>query len=215
MKKNNSLTSLLLTLGVYAGPVYILVALLQVFIRPGYDFTRHDVSLFSNGELGWIQISNFIITGLMTIAAAVGIKRTIKSGIGNVWGTQLLGLYGVGLIGAGIFVADPMNGFPPELASATTISTNGLMHFVSGSIGFIGLIAACFVFARRFNALKEKNWSLFSLATGIIFFASFFGIASGSQPGNPLLQFVTIGFWIGVMLGWTWISALCLKLLKQ
>jgi len=33
--------------------------------------------VLANGEYGWIQTANFAITGLMVIAAAVGIKRLL------------------------------------------------------------------------------------------------------------------------------------------
>lgn len=209
-KTISSGTNFLLTCGIIAGPFYVLVAVLQMFIREGFDPTRHDWSLLSNGELGWIQIANFIITGLLTISCAVGLRRTL-TGIGSTWGPLLVGLYGVGLIAAGIFVADPMNGFPVGSPAATTISTNALLHMISGSVGFIGLIGACFVFAKRFAKQKETAWSRFSIITGILFFAAFFGVASGSQPGSPLLVPVTLAFTAAVLLGWTWVALLAKK----
>jgi hypothetical protein len=50
-------------------------------------------------------------------------------------------LYGLGLIGAGFFRADPALGFPPGLPADAygTISWHGMMHFVVGAIGFFGL----------------------------------------------------------------------------
>jgi hypothetical membrane protein len=62
------LTRALLACGIVAGPLYIVLGLIQILIRPGYDITRHDLSLMSNGDLGWIQIANFLVTGLLTIA---------------------------------------------------------------------------------------------------------------------------------------------------
>jgi hypothetical protein len=204
----------LLTLGALAGPLYLFVSAAQIALRKGFDPTRHSWSLLSNGDLGWIHIVNFILTGLLTLLGAIGVKMVLNEGIGKTWAPLLLGLYGVSLIGAGIFVADPVNGFPPGTAATSIITTNGLLHLISGSIGFLGLIAACFIFARRFRRLKEKTWSTFSLLTGIIFFAAFFGIASGSQPGNPLLVTVTLAFTAAVILAWTWFTLLCLKLMK-
>jgi hypothetical membrane protein len=136
LKLDNS-TRLLLKAGVIAGPVYVLVGLIHALIRPGFDLTRHDLSLLSNGDLGWIQITNFLVSGGLTIASAIGMKRVLHEGKGKTWGPLFVGLYGVGLIGAGIFSADPMNGFPVGAPVTNTISFSGLMHFVTGSIGFI------------------------------------------------------------------------------
>jgi hypothetical protein len=127
----------------------------------------------------------------------------------------LVGLYGLGLIGAGVFVADPALGFPPGTpADANTISWHGIMHFVSGGIGFLGLIAACLVFAYRFATLKQLGWAAYSLVTGVLFFAAFFGIATGSQQQGSMLTFVILAFSVAVVLGWAWISAMAARLMS-
>lgn len=210
------LTRAMLYAGVIAGPIYIVVGALQILFRPGFDLRRHDLSLLSNGDLGWIQITNFLLTGVLVILAAVGIRRVLSHTQPSKWGPILLAIYGIGLIGAAIFVADPALGFPPGTPSdAHTISTSGLLHFVSGGIGFLGLIAACFVFARRFATLGQARWVIYSIATGVLFFAAFFGIAAGSNGPSNLVTFVILSFTVAVLLAWTWISLLSLHLLKE
>lgn len=214
--KNSSTTQVLLTAGMLAGPIYIGLALLQMLIRPGFDPTRHDWSLLSNGDLGWIQIGNFILTGVLVIGTAVGMRRTLRGSRGGTWAPLLLGLYGVGLISAGLFAADPMNGFPLGTPDGPPIhpTSSGMLHIVSGSFGFIGLIAACFVLARHFTSLKRPNWSRFSLITGIFFLLAFFGIAGGSQQKGIVLQVVTLAFTAAVVLAWSWLSLVSLQLKK-
>jgi hypothetical protein len=89
------------------------------------------------------------------------------------------------------------------------------MHFVAGGIGFLGLIAACFVFARRFTAHKQLGWAVYSLATGVLFFAAFFGMAAGSQQGGATLTFVNLAFSVAVVLGWAWVSTLAARLMRE
>src|SRR5947209_19263389 len=91
-------TRSLLGYGVIAGPLYVVVVLAQALTRPGFDLTRDDASLLSNGSLGWIQIANFAITGIMVIACAIGIQRALQSGIASTWAPRLIGLYGLGLV---------------------------------------------------------------------------------------------------------------------
>ena len=198
-------TRALLLAGILAGPFYVLVGLLQILIRPGFDIRHHALSLMSNGALGWIQIGNFIITGCLVIACAVGIRRALVRGSGATWGPLLLAVYGVGLIGAGLFVADPMDGFPIGTPSGPPAapSWHGPYHFVAGGIGFFALIAACLVFARRFAALRTWGWATFSFATGVLFLAAFAGIASGSK--HPA---IIPGFTAAVVLTWAWLGAL-------
>lgn len=215
--KTMELTRTLLACGIVAGPLYIVSGLLQILIRPGFDPTRHDLSLMSNGDLGWIQVASFIITGLLVIAGAIGIRQTLHGERGGTWGPLLLGLYGLGLIGAGIFIADPMNGFPPGTPAGAPLNPTGhsFMHIMSGAIGFLGLIAACFVFARRFAALGQRGWAAYSVVTGVVFFAAFFGIAMGSQQGGAILVLVTVAFTVAVVLSWAWISMLEARLMNE
>jgi hypothetical protein len=141
-------------------------------------------------------------------SAAVGQRRRhAASATWHAWryvGPLLLGLYGVGLIGAAMFTADPGMGFPPGAPEQTIISTRGLMHLAVGSIGFLGFVVTCFVFARRFGELAQPQWKGFSLITGVLFLAAFLGIASGSKGR------VGFPFALAVVLGFTWISMLML-----
>jgi hypothetical protein len=204
-------TRALLACGVAAGPLFTVVAVIEMLTRPGFDLRRHDLSLLSNGDLGSIQIASFVVTGLLTVAAAVGIRRVLKSGPGGTWGPLLIGIYGLGYVGAGLFVPDPMNGFPPGTPNGlpSTVTWHSWMHLVSGSLGFLALIAACFVFARRFASMGQRGWMAYSIVTGILVLAAVVGISSGSQQAA-----VIIGFFISGVLGLAWIAALSLRLIS-
>lgn len=205
------LTRALLSCGLIAGPFYLVVGLIQALTRPGFDPLRDDLSLLANGTLGWIQITNLVLTGLLMLAFAVGMRQVLPAAPGRTWGPILLGIYGLGLIGAGFFTADPAFGFPPGTpADAHTISWHGLLHIITAGIGFLALIAACFVFASQFASRRQRGWAAFSLATGAIFFAAFAGVVAGSGQ-----SWSVIGFWIGIVFAWAWIWVLASKLLRQ
>src|SRR5262249_39588665 len=140
-------------------------------------------------------------------------RRVLAGSRGGTWAPILLGLYGLGLIGAGIFSADPANGFPPGTpADAHAVSWHGLLHIVSGGIGFIGLIAACFVLARRCATQQQRGWALYSVMTGVLFFAAFVGIAVGSNAPGVIAVVVILAFDAPVVLGRSWISMTLAKL---
>jgi hypothetical protein len=210
-QRTTKLTRASLISGVVAGPLYIVVGLIQALTRPGFDLLRHDLSLLANGDLGWIQIANLVLTGLLVITFALGMRRVLRGSRGGTWGPLLVGVYGLGLISAGFFTADPAFGFPPGTPpEAHAISWHGLLHFITAGIGFLALIAASLVMARRFASQGHRGWATSSIGAGVLFFAAFVGVATGSGQ-----TWSVIGFWIGVLFIWAWLSALAVKLLTE
>ena len=202
--RESRITKSLLGYGVIAGPVFVVVSLAQALTRPGFDPARHAWSLLSNGDLGWIQVTNFVAAGLMTVALAVGLRR---AGAGT-WAPRLIGVYGLSLVAAGVFRADPALGFPAGTpADAHTVSWHGTLHLVSGSVGFLGLIAACLIVGRAAAARGARGWAIYSRITGVVFLAGFAGIASGSHGALTTLPFTA-----AVVLAWSWISVLSVRL---
>jgi hypothetical protein len=205
-------TKSLLGYGVLAGPFYVLVVLGQALLRPGFSLVHDDASLLSNGSFGWVQVLNFVLTGSMAVAFAVGVARALGQGRGATWGPRLLGVFGLGLIAAGFFVADPMDGFPagaPHRPPAVA-SMHGMLHIAAAGVAFAGLIAACFVIAARFSSMRQRRWAASSRTTGTLFLAGFLGLASGS--GSPL---VVIGFWAALLAAWGWLASLAVTLYRR
>lgn len=210
-----AITRSLLGWGVVAGPFYVLVGLAQALTRPGYDLARHDLSLLANGPLGWIQIANLVLTGLMVVAAGIGIRRALRvlgRGPGSTWGPILLVAYGVGLVGAGVFVADPMNGFPAGTPDGPprTATVGGIGHLAFGGIGFLCLIAACLVLARHYRSQHRRRMAAFSVVTGVVYLVAFAGIASGAAAPA-----IVLGFWAAVVLAFAWLAVVCVDLYRR
>lgn len=199
-------TRSLLGYGVIAGPFYIVVALGQALTREGFDLTRHQWSQLANGDLGWIQVTNFVVTGLMLLAFALGLRRALKPGLAATWAPRLVAVYGVSLVAAGVFRADPALGFPAGTPDGVgTVSSSGLAHFLAGGIGFVCVAAACFVVARRYAVEGRRGPARFSRLTGVAFLAGFAMIASSG--GSSV---ATVAFTAAVILVWAWLSALAL-----
>src|SRR5919198_970666 len=130
------------------GPLlFIVVFLIEGATRPHYSVWQDAVSALSLGEGGWMQITNFIVCGALVFGFAIGLRRVLRTGRGSTWGPILFGIFGLCLIGAGIFVTDPGLGYPHE-ASTITLTVRGTIHSLITLFGFISLIAACFVLAR-------------------------------------------------------------------
>ncbi|MED7928408.1 DUF998 domain-containing protein [Nonomuraea sp. LP-02] len=202
---------LLLGCGVVAGPFYVTVALAQALTREGFDLARHPWSFLANGELGWIQTANFVVTALATIAAAAGLRRALTPGRGARWAPALVGAFGASMIGAAVFPADPAMGFPagtPEGPGAVTLS--GTLHMAVGGVGFLCMTAACYVIASRQARQGRGGWALYSRLTGTLFLGSFVGIASGAGAAWTNLMFVA-----GIVAVWSWLSLVSLDLSRD
>jgi hypothetical protein len=207
-----AVTRSLLGYGPLAGAVYLTSGLAQALTRDGFDLTRHDLSLLANGPLGWIQVTTLVVAGLMTVAAATGVFRALRGGRGAAWGGGLLAGYGLALIVAGAFVADPMDGFPVGTPAGppAELSTSGLVHMAAGGIGFACLVAATLVVGRRFAATSRHGWAWWSRVTGLVVLAGFLGVASGSTSSLAVL-----GLWTGVVAGWVWLAGISVHLYRR
>lgn len=207
--RDAAITRSLLGYGVIAGPFYLIVGVVQGLVRDGFAFSRHPLSVLSNGPGGWVQTANFALTGAMVIAAAVGIARVLgKGGRAMSWA---MGVYGLGIFMASIFRADSMDGFPPgtPLGPPTAMTTMGLMHFVFGGIGFTALAIAAFLAARAMSKRGDARYSWLSLLTGIIVVLGFHVLMAFQILPSPVL-----GIWIAVVVGWAWLSALSAHLYR-
>jgi hypothetical protein len=200
-------TRALLACGVVAGPLFVAVVLVQAFTRQGFDLGRHPLSLLSLGELGWIQIATFVLTGALYLACAVGMRRVLRSGRGGTWGPRLVTVLGIGLIMAGVFVTDAGAGFPPGAPAGAPeqLSWHGILHDLAHVLAFLSLIAACFVLARRFAALRQRGWAGYCLATGV----ALLGLMAWPDQDT-----VTVQLALAVVLGWAWMSVMAARLLR-
>ncbi len=202
--RSAAVTRSLLRFGVLAGPFYLAVGLIQAVLREGFDLARHALSLLANGPGGWIQTANFLLTGLMVVAAAVGFRRAL--GPKSRAASGFLGGFGVSMIAAAVFPADPVDGFPigtPE-GFPESISTPGLIHFVAGALGFTCLAVSCFFAAPAMSRRNAASLARLSLFSGFAIVLGFFG--------GMALPIGIMGIWFAVLMGWAWLAIVSLHL---
>jgi len=202
-----AVTRSLLGYGVLAGPFYLVVGLIQAFVRDGFSFARHPLSVLANGPGGWVQTANFTLTGLMVLAAAVGFGRVLRpTSRATAW---FLGVFGASMIVAAFFPADPVDGFPvgTPVGPPTSISTTGLIHFIAGAIGFIALGISSLVAARAMSRRGERLFARISLASGLGVLIAFFG-------GGAVGAIGILGIWLAVVIGWAWLATISVHLYR-
>ncbi|MER6407398.1 DUF998 domain-containing protein [Streptomyces viridosporus] len=190
-----------LTGGMVAGPLFMTAGLAQGFGREGFDFTQNAISQLALGEAGWIQTVNFVLTGILLIVGAAGLRRTLCGDPGSTWGPVLIGVFGASFWAAAVFPADAGAGFPAGAPEVTVMSVHGTVHMAAGMIGYLALCGAFLVMARPLAARGHRGWA----------------IASRFVPVAVLAGFATsavtvLAFTAGAGLGLLWLTAVTARL---
>lgn len=159
----------LLLSGMAAAILFPVVVVVQALLREGFELATHPLSMLSLGSVGWIQITNFIVTGVLFLGFAVGLRRALGTSRGGTWGPRLFGFYGLVMVAAGIFTVDPMYGFPPGAPEGLpdTLTWHAQIHNFTFIFAFLGLIIAQLVFARRFAATGRWAFAIYCVVTAL------------------------------------------------
>jgi len=194
-----SVRSRLLYCGLLAGPIFVLTFLITGATRgDGYDPLRHPVSSLQLGDHGWTQTANFLVAGALTIAFAIGLWREARLG------AVLIGVWGVGLLGAGIFTTDPVSGYPLGTPAAIEYTTLGALHDGFSLPGFLAIAVAPIVFARG----QGRAWAFYCGLTTLAFLIALVLASTGFSQVEPVVDLAGLFQRIAVVIAWTWLAAL-------
>jgi Protein of unknown function (DUF998) len=212
----------LLWCGAIGALLFIVVFLIQDAVPairpPGYNPLRHQVSSLAIGQFGWIQVANFLTTGVLLLAFAVGLPPALRRYNGGIWAPVLVGLIAIGLIGAGVFTADPLSGYPPgtpAVPAGAARTIHGAPHQGFSALVFLGLPATCCVLGYRFARSGRPWWARYSIGTAVVFLTGFV-LADMGFAQQP--TFVSIGGLLQrltLITGLVWITALALHLIRR
>ena len=206
-------TQKLLVCGAIAGPLFVLVFLVEGATRADYSALRHPVSSLAIGELGWMQTVNFLVTGPLVLAFAIGLRRALRPAL---WGPLLVGLTGIGLIGAGVFTTDPINGYPPGTPFMPARTVRGLLHVLFSAPVFLAWPIACFVFARLFFKLHKREWASFLMLSGVAIVAATILTGLGINQVSPGLAALAGAFQrMSIIMSFLWTGLLAVHLLRS
>ena len=202
-------TRLLLGCGLIVSVLFVGVILFEGALRPGYEPLHRFGSELSLGDRGWVQITNFIASGLLVLGFAFGLRRVLRDGRGAVAAPALAVVFGACLIVGGVFVIDPKAGYPEGSTGTADPTVHGLIHDANPVPFYLSLIALACVLAWRFAAEPGgRPWMWYCIATAVAVPVTF-AIAAGlydaeSQTGahHGLWQRINLAIslgWFGVM----------------
>ena len=161
--KNTRIIQYAALAGILGSALFVIVFTVEGFLRPGYNTLSTYVSALSLGSRGWVQISNFIVSGVLMLVFSRGVAIAFRKEKRPQPGPVLLGIVSAGMFLSGPFVMDPMGTLP---AQATA---HGLVHSILGGIVFLLMPVSVLVCYRRL--CTEPRWQTFgkwTLITGIL-----------------------------------------------
>lgn len=100
----------LLWIGIIAPILFVVVFMIDGFLKPGYSAYSEAISYLEVGAYGWIQQANFILFGLLLSAFLIGYMQRTRPILGQIWlytASMFLFLSDLGWVMAGLFIPNP------------------------------------------------------------------------------------------------------------
>jgi hypothetical protein len=125
----------------------------------------------------------------------------------------LIGAHGLGMIGAGLFVTDPVSGYPPGTPGALLRhTTHGALHDLLSIPSFVAWPIACLVLAVHFLRWGRHGWAAYSGITGLVFIGAFVLASMGFAQAGTWVELGGLFQRIAITTGFAWITLLALHL---
>lgn len=169
-----------------------------------YSLTADYISELVIGRYGYLQTAAFFAAGLGTLALAVGVREATNGSWGTRLGSALVGLYGVGLILAGILPTDEI-GLAGRVVSPTSVGT---MHSVVSALAFVFVIAGMFVLSRTFK--RDARWQAVWPWSLVLALATLIGVIVAAPSEGPLVGLIQRTY-IGTIIIWQVLVAFWLR----
>ena len=206
----------MLRCGVAAGPVFVVVFLIEGAVRDGYRPLRHPVSSLALGPRGWIQAGNFAVAGTLFLAGAAGLARAGDLAASGRAAPALIGAAGAGLIGSAVFTTDPVSGYPPGTPDALTQpSRAGTVHNLAAVPVFAGLPAAALASGWRSWRAGQHRFGLYSAGTAVTMLTTVALAGAGFGQSPRLVSLGGLFQRASIITGFAWLTALSARALRR
>jgi hypothetical protein len=151
----------------FGGLFFALTYLVLGALAPGYDALRDTISALEFTTFGLAQRINFLIFGMTLCAFAFALRRELGAGRGAASIPVMQFCSGVGVIGAAIFIREPM-------------------HLVCDLVTFNSALSVLFLFAWRFSSDgRWRGWTAFSITAALLMMAFLTAFGVANHLGGP------------------------------
>lgn len=176
--------------------------------RADHDLWGDPVSKLAAGNVGWVQDVTFVVTGVLLIGFGLGLHLVLRPRRHVDPGPALLGLFGLGLVAAGIFPATDTTGAFVE---------DRLPHVVAGFVAFASAGLAALALAPRLR--RDPEWSDLSAyvrVVGVILLLLFLGGGVVVRPpGAPLHDWLGLFQWVFLAVWYPCVMVLAIRSVRS
>jgi len=209
------LTRALLRCGLAAGPVFAVTTGVEGALRPDYRALRHPLSSLALGTRGWVQVTNFTVTGALCAAFAAGLQRAAAP-VDPPAGPVMFGVAAAGLLVCGLFPADPVNGYPPGTPLIPDpVTRAGATHLLASGAVMIGVPATTALYARSALRAADRRWAGLSAAAAALAAGSFTAAGAGFAQVSGLPQIAGALQRLAMLSGFAWLEVLAVRTLRR
>jgi hypothetical protein len=206
----------LLSCGLAAGPVFVTTFIAAGAARDGYRPWRHPVSSLALGPRGRTQSANFAVTGTLVLAGAAGLELAGDPALSTRTGRALIAAAGIGIIGAAIFVTDPVSGYPPGTpASPVQPSRTGIAHNLAAVPVFLGLPAAALTCSAQSARTGHRLFAWYCAATAITMLVTTALAGAGFSQSPRLVNRAGLFQRASIVAAFGWLTALTAQTLTH
>ena len=203
--ENARSTRLTTLAGIVAGPLFLGLILLNTWLSRdflhsiGWELTGGESvpypSCLALGPHGWMQVGAFLVTGMLVVSFALGLRRTLPRRRLSTAGVALLTTFGTA-IAASSSKTDwsTVHGGDP-----TTV--NGVVHGAAFVVLLLSVLAATVVIGLALRGAAQ--WRPFAIASPLVGVALVVSLVLGPHGQASFLVFLAILF--------GWIAALALR----
>ena len=180
-----------LVCGAAAGPLFVGIFSASGLRRPGYMWQQHTVSTLAATERGWQQRENVVLAGGLYLLAVSGLRRAAGRRADPRAVPVLIAGAGLRLIGSGIFVTDPVAGYPrrscignASVAGGVVATHEGGLHTLCAIPILFGIPLAGMVSAIATLRQRDTPWATYSFGSSMAMAGNFalMGMAFGGDP---------------------------------
>jgi len=170
------------------------------------------VSQLALGHSGWVERANFFVTGMLVLAGAAGLRRSLRP---DRVIPSLVALTGVAFVTATFFPTNLGAGYPPGTGVSPKMIAHGQIHDLAGGLFFISLSAAQIVYGRRCWRRRRPGFARYSVCSFAVMIGALILSSAGMAQVTGFKEVGGLFERLSLMSGFIWLTALMVGVSRQ